>query len=89
MEYMIVLWTIACSLLLGYALHLFQKKRNSNRHIGDVFFTSILIVSLVIFPISIFMVGGWNGLFISVVGVYLFSASFSGLILTKILKKYN
>ena len=89
MEIEIVLLLVFCSLVIAYLLHTFQKKREHvRRHIGDMFFTSILVISLVIIFISI-LVGGWNGLFLAAIGVYLLIPSLSGLILTKVLKKYN
>ncbi|WP_173917726.1 YesK family protein [Halobacillus sp. Marseille-Q1614] len=86
MEIELVFLSIVVSLILAVVLHLLQKKLKSKKHIGDVIFTQLIVLALVIFPIS-FFVGGWDGLFWGAVGVYMLIPSLSGLIFTKLIKR--
>lgn len=76
------------SFLFAYILHLFQKKRKSDKHLGDIIFILLWIVSVMVFTIS-FLVGGWDGIALGAISVFLFIASISGFIFTNFLKWLN
>lgn len=88
-EIEIVLLLVCISLPISYLLHVFQKKRKITKHIGETFFMFAIVFSILLLPISILLIGGWDGLFVGAIGVYLLFPSISGLIFTKILKKYE
>ena len=61
MDVKIILGTIIAALILAYIFHSLQRKRNSNKHIGDKVFNIGFVISLTIIAISILVVGGWDG----------------------------
>ncbi|MGG1368586.1 YesK family protein [Priestia megaterium] len=62
MDVKIILVTIVAALVLAYIFHSVQRKRNSDKHIGDKVFNIGFVVSLTIIVISILVVGGWDGM---------------------------
>jgi len=89
MDIKIILGTIIAALVLAYIFHSFQKKGNSDKHIGDKVFNIGFVISLTIIAISILVVGGWDGMALGALGAYLLFPSLSGLLFTKLLIKYN
>ncbi|WP_427125021.1 YesK family protein (plasmid) [Priestia megaterium] len=89
MDIKIILVTIIAALVLAYIFHSVQRKRNSDKHIGDKVFNIGFVISLTIITISILVVGGWDGMVLGAIGAYLLFPSLSGLIFTKLLMRYN
>lgn len=89
MDIKIILVTIIASLVLAYMFHSIQRKRNSDKHIGDKVFNIGFVISLTIIAISILVVGGWDGMVLGAIGAYVLFPSLSGLIFTKLLMRYN
>lgn len=52
MEIEIVLLSVLGSLLLAYLLHVLHKRRDLKKHMGNLIFTSLLIISLILFPVT-------------------------------------
>ena len=77
--------SIAASFIFAYILHFLQKKRKSDKHLGDMIFISLCVVSIIVF-FSSFFVGRWEGLALGVSSVFLFLASVCGFIFTNWLK---
>ncbi|MED3898141.1 MULTISPECIES: YesK family protein [Priestia] len=89
MDVKIILGTIIAALILAYIFHSLQRKRNSDKHIGDKVFNMGFVISLTIIAISILVVGGWDGMALRAIGAYLLFPSLSGLIFTKLLIRYS
>ncbi|WP_424511345.1 YesK family protein [Scopulibacillus darangshiensis] len=78
-----------CAIFVVSLFHHIQKKRTNRKNLSYVIFIPMLIFSLVLFPISFILVGGWHGLFLAAIGVYLFFTSVSALIFATILKIFS
>jgi len=89
MDIKLILVTIIAALVLAYIFHSVQRKRNSDKHIGDKVFNIGFVISLTIIAISILVVGGWDGMVLGAIGAYLLFLSLSGLIFTKLLMRYS
>ncbi|MDM8151119.1 YesK family protein [Priestia megaterium] len=89
MDIKLILVTIITALVLAYIFHSVQRKRNSDKHIGDKVFNIGFVISLTIIAISILVVGGWDGMVLGAIGAYLLFPSLSGLIFTKLLMRYS
>lgn len=89
MDIKIILGTIIAALVLAYIFHSVQRKRNSDKHIGNKVFNIGFVISLTITAISILVVGGWDGMVLGAIGAYLLFPSLSGLIFTKLLIRYS
>lgn len=89
MDIKLILVTIIVALVLAYIFHSVQRKRNSDKHIGDKVFNIGFVISLTIIAISILVVGGWDGMVLGAIGAYLLFPSLSGLIFTKLLMRYS
>lgn len=88
MEIQVILLFILAGIILSIAFHFIQRKMQFKKHPGDLIFIPFLAISLLFFIIS-YAVGAWTGLFFGALGIYIFTTSLSGLIITQLLKKYK
>ncbi|WP_160031813.1 hypothetical protein [Paenibacillus sp. An7] len=88
MELEFVLLLVACSILLSFLFHRIDMTRNTKKDRNKTVFGRIFIVSIIIIVAGL-IVGAWNGLLISAIGVHLLIPSISALFMNLILKKYS
>ncbi|WP_454191578.1 hypothetical protein [Paenibacillus sp. Marseille-Q7038] len=88
MELEFVLLLVVCSILLSFLFHRIDLTRKTKKDMNKTVFGRIFIISIVII-VSGLIVGAWNGLLISAIGVHLLIISISALFMNLILKKYS
>lgn len=88
MEIEFILLLVACSILLSFLFHHMDIIKNTKKDRNKTVFGRIFVISIVI-VVSGLIVGAWNGLLISAIGVHLLIPSISALLMNLILKKYS
>lgn len=88
MEIEFILLLVACSILLSFLFHRMDITRNTKKDRNKTVFGRIFVISIVI-VVSGLIVGAWNGLLISAIGVHLLIPSISALLMNLILKKHS
>lgn len=80
MESSLVMYVIGSAILLSLILHFLKWKGILKSYLPFRIVFGLMIVAVLSIPISIFMIGGWTGLGISVMAVYLLLFCMTGLI---------
>jgi hypothetical protein len=84
LEIEIVLPLVTAAILLSFLFHRIDK--NTKRSTNKTVFGGVLIISVVLILAGL-LLGEWNGLIISAIGVYLLIPSISALFINLILQK--
>ncbi|WP_175989206.1 hypothetical protein [Bacillus sp. Marseille-Q1617] len=80
MESSLVAYVIGSGIVLSLILHFLQIKGILRSYLPFRILFSLMIAALLSIPVSIFFIGGWTGLGISVMAVYVLLFCITGLI---------